>query len=140
MAPRKYGEADGPLTYRIIDCAIRVHKRFGAGMREETYDDAMTTALRNSGLPFIRQPRIRIPFEGQVLDRYYRPDYVIENEVILEVKSIKNFLPVHDAQILTYMRLANIPKGLLINFNVALLVHGIRRFILTKAPPGASGI
>ena len=89
-------------------------------------------------LQFSRQPKIRIPFEGQVSDRYYRPDYVIENEVVLEVKSIKNFLPVHDAQILTYMRMANVPKGLLINFNVAILVHGIRRFILTKAPPGAS--
>ena len=57
---------------------------------------------------------------------------------MLEVKSIKNFLPVHDAQILTYMRLADIPKGLLINFNVAVLVHGIRRLIMTKAPIGAS--
>ena len=138
MALRKYGEEDDPLTYRIIDCAIRVHKRFGAGMREETYDDSMSLALRNSKLRFTRQPRIRVPVEGEVLDRYYRPDFVIENQVVLEVKSIKNFLPVHDAQILTYMRLAQIPKGLLINFNVALLIHGIRRFILTMAPPGAS--
>ena len=137
---RKYGAEDDPLTYGIIGCAIQVHKRFGPGLREDVYDDCMCRALRNASLQFIRQPRIKIPFEGEVLNRYYQPDFVVENQVVLEVKSIKNFLPVHDAQILTYMRLADIPKGLLINFNVAVLVHGIRRLIMTKAPIGASDI
>jgi len=134
---RKYGQGDDPLTYSIIGCAIHVHKKLGPGLKEEAYDECMHCALSKSRLRFQRQPRIQIPYEGKVLDRYYRPDFVIENQVVLEVKSIKNFLPVHDAQILTYMRLGDIQKGLLINFNVAILIHGIRRFILTKAPPGA---
>jgi GxxExxY protein len=78
-----------------------------------------------------------VAFEGEILDRYYQPDFVIENQVVLEVKSVKSLLPVHDAQILTYMRLAGIEKGLLVNFNVPVLVHGIRRLILTRAPLGA---
>src|SRR6476619_3237191 len=98
---RKYGAEDDPLTYSIIGCAIQVHKRFGPGLREDVYDDCMCRALRNASLQFIRQPRIKIPFEGEVLNRYYQPDFVIENQVVVEVKSIKNFLQIHDAQIIT---------------------------------------
>ena len=138
--PRKYSAEDDPLTYAIIGCAIRVHKRWGPGLREDTYDDSMCVALRNRNLRFTRQPRIRVPFEGEVLNRYYQPDFVIEGQVVLEVKSVKSLLPVHDAQVLTYMRLAEIQKGLLINFNVAVLIHGVRRLVMTKAPIGASDI
>jgi GxxExxY protein len=89
-------------------------------------------------MSFRSHPRIAVPYEGRILDREFRPDFVIENEVVLELKSVANFLPVHQAQMLTYMKLSRIERGLLINFNVAVLVKGIKRLILTEAPRGAS--
>ncbi len=81
---------------------------------------------------------MRIPYEGRLLDRSFKPDFLIEEQVVLELKSVTQLLPLHQAQVLTYMRLARIQRGLLINFNVALLVNGIKRLIMTEAPLGAS--
>ena len=81
---------------------------------------------------------MRIPYEGRLLDRSFKPDFLIEEQVVLELKSVTQLLPLHQAQVLTYMRLARIQRGLLINFNVALLVNGIKRLIMTEAPQGAS--
>jgi len=136
MALPRFGAEDDPLTYSIIGCAIRVHKKLGPGLNESVYNECMVTSLQSAGLSFRRHAAVRIPYEGKILDKVFRPDFVIEDEVLLELKSINAILPVHDAQVLSYMRLAAIQRGLLINFNVALLKDGIRRFILTKAPGG----
>ena len=138
MSPRKHGEADDPLTYRIIGCAIRVHRELGPGLLESAYEECMKVELERDGLSFRCHPRIAIPYQGRVLDREFRPDFVINDEVVIELKSVVNFLPVHQAQMLTYMKLSRIERGLLINFNVAVLVKGIKRLILTEAPRGAS--
>lgn len=138
MEKQRFGEKDDPLTYAIIGCAIKVHKRLGPGLLESPYDDLMQITLDKAGLAFRHQPRLRIPFEGRLLDRNFRPDFLIEEQVVLEIKSVEHFLPVHQAQVLTYMRLSEIQRGLLINFNVALLRDGIKRLILTEAPVGAS--
>ena len=138
MAPRDFSEADDPLTYRIIGCAIAVHRELGPGLLESVYDECMGNALTKAGLSFRRKPRIRIPYEGSVLDKEYRPDFVVADQVVVEVKSVAHFLPVHQAQTLTYMKLSRIRRGLLINFNVAILVKGIKRLVMTEAPTGAS--
>ena len=137
MVKTSFSAEHDPLTYAIIGCAIRVHKQLGPGLLESPYDDCMQRSLRREGLAFKHQPRLRISYEGILLDRDFRPDFVIEDKVVLDVKSVENFLPVHQAQVLTYMKLAEIERGLLINFNVALLKNGIRRLILTRAPRGA---
>ena len=138
MAQRDFSAADDPLTYQIIGCAIAVHKELGPGLLESVYDECMERALTKAGLSFKRKPRIGISYEGSVLDREYRPDFLVEDAVVVEVKSVAHFLPVHQAQLLTYMKLSRIRRGLLINFNVALLVNGIKRLIMTEAPSGAS--
>ena len=138
MSRTRYGAGDDPLTYAIIGCAIKVHKKLGPGLLETPYDDGMQIELSKAGLAFRHQPSVRIPYEGKLLPRSFRPDFVIEEQVVVELKSVKDFLPVHEAQLLTYMRLSAVQRGLLINFNVSLLVRGIKRLILTEAPIGAS--
>ncbi|HEX6575095.1 MAG TPA: GxxExxY protein, partial [Gemmatimonadaceae bacterium] len=81
-----------------------------------------------------RQPRLRVPFEGKLLNKTFVPDYLIENEVVVEIKAVQTILPLHEAQVITYMKLAEHPLGLLINFNVIRLVDGVRRFINTQSP------
>ena len=137
MARRNYTEQDDPLTYAIIGCAMKVHSKLGPALNEGVYDECMFTELSKARLEFRHHPAIRVPYDGKLLDRFYRPDFVIESQVILEVKAVEHVLPVHHAQVLSYMKLAEIEKGLLINFRVALLLHGIKRFIMTKAPIGA---
>jgi GxxExxY protein len=132
-----YGAEDDPLTYAIIGCAIRVHKELGPGLLESAYEDGLAREFVQAGLSFRKQPSLRMSYAGELLDRTYRPDFIVENEVVVEVKSIATFLPVHEAQVLTYMRLSAKERGLLLNFNVALLKDGIRRLILTRAPRGA---
>ena len=140
MEKRDLPARDDPLTYAIIGCAIKVHKRLGPGLLESAYHECIQPTLTDAGLTFKHQPRVRIPYEGALLNKDFRPDFVVEGQVVLELKSIANFLPVHQAQVLTYMRLAKIQRGLLVNFNVALLVNGIRRLILSEAPIGASDV
>src|SRR5919112_6646524 len=113
MARRKYTEQDDPLTYAIIGCAMKVHRTLGPALTEGIYDDCMFTELTKAQLSFRRHPPIRVPYDGKLLDRFYRPDFVIESQVILEVKAVEHLLPVHDAQVLSYMKLAKIEKGLL---------------------------
>jgi GxxExxY protein len=135
-----YGVEDDPLTYAIIGCALRVHRAFGPGLLESAYEEGLVREFAQAGLSFRKHPTLRISYAGEVIDRTYRPDFVIENEVVVEVKSIAKFLPVHEAQVLTYMRLSELERGLLLNFNVALLKDGIRRLIMTRAPKGAPGV
>jgi GxxExxY protein len=138
MSKTRYGAEDDPLTYAIIGCAINVHKKLGPGLLETPYDEGMQIELSKAGLSFRHQPAVRIPYEGQLLGRSFRPDFLVEEQVVVELKSVREFLPVHDAQVLTYMRLSGIHRGLLINFNVTLLMKGIKRLIMTEAPIGAS--
>lgn len=130
MARRKEYR-DDPLTYSIIGCAIAVHKKLGPGLVESIYDDCFNAELESGGFAIRRQPRVNVGYEGMVLDRTFRPDYVINDEVVVEIKSVAHLLPVHQAQLLTYMKLAEIERGLIINFNVAVLASGVKRLILS---------
>ena len=138
MASKNYAASDDPLTYSIIGCAMRVHRELGPGLLESAYEECLDREMTKSGLIIERQPRVKITYEGATLDREYRPDFLVHGEVGVEIKSVVGFLPVHVAQLLTYMKLGGIERGLLLNFNVALLKNGIKRLIMTKAPKGAS--
>ena len=140
MRKRKHTEADDPLTYKIIGCAMKVHKELGPGLVESSYEECLAEAMTKAGLEFQRQQKLPIPFEGKILMKEYRPDFIVNRVVVVEVKSVSKLLPVHEAQCLTYMKLSEVERGLLINFNVALLKNGLRRLILTKAPEGASAL
>jgi GxxExxY protein len=122
-----------PLSYLIIGCAIRVHKDLGPGLLESSYMDPMQRELEAAGLGIVRQPRMNLIYRDAPVAYTYRPDYVINNEIVLELKSVSHFVPAHTAQVLTYMRISEIERGLLINFNVEYLIRGVKRLILTRS-------
>jgi len=118
------------ITERIIGCAIEVHKNLGPGLLESAYEECLAYELMSAGLNFDRQKPVPVVYKDIKLDCGYRIDLLVENSVIIELKSVETFNPVHEAQILTYMRFANKPIGLLINFNVLILVQGVKRYKL----------
>ncbi|QQS30048.1 MAG: GxxExxY protein [Sphingobacteriales bacterium] len=118
------------ITEKIIGCAIEVHKILGPGLLESVYEECLSYELITSGLTILRQVAVPIVYKELRLEQGYRIDILVENSVVVELKSIDAFNPVHEAQILTYMRLANKSIGLLLNFNVLLLKKGIKRYIL----------
>ena len=119
-----------PLTNKIIGCAIEVHRELGPGLLESTYQQCLAHEMSLSGLQFKLEYPLPVHYKDIQLDCGYRVDMLVENEVIIELKSVDDILPIHQAQILTYMKLAEIETGLLINFNVELLKNGIKRFKL----------
>ena len=120
---------DIPLTEQIIACAIEVHKHLGPGLLESVYESALCIELATAGLSLKRQVRIPLHYKG-ILISEHRPDLIVDERVIVEVKSVERFDPVHMAQVLTYLRVAGLRTGLLVNFNSALLKHGIKRVLL----------
>jgi GxxExxY protein len=118
------------MTNRVIGLAIKVHRTLGPGLLEQVYEDCLGFELAHAGIRFERQVEVPLVYEGVRFDRAYRADIVVEKSVILEIKSIENILPVHESQILTYLRLSGCRIGLLMNFNTKLLKNGLRRFIL----------
>ena len=125
-------ETRDPLTYEIIGAAIEVHRHLGPGMLESTYEEFLALELSLRGLTVDRQRKLPAAYKGHCVPLGYRLDMVVEDQVILELKCVEKLIPVHDAQILTYLRLSQIEKGLLINFTSAPLVNGIKRFVLTR--------
>jgi GxxExxY protein len=119
-----------PRTSPIIGAAIEVHRHLGPGLLEACYEECLCHELQLRKLCFTRQVPLPVLYKGLRLDCGYKIDVVVSDEVILELKSVENLLPVHEAQLLTYMKLANKPVGLLINFNVPLLTQGIIRRVL----------
>jgi GxxExxY protein len=115
------------LTERVIGAAITVHRALGPGLMESIYSICLGEEFRISEILFEREVRVPVSYRGIQLDCGYRIDFVIERELIVELKSIARFEPVHTAQLMTYMKLTNCPVGLLLNFNVAVLKDGIRR-------------
>ena len=118
------------ITEKIIGCAIEVHKNLGPGLLESAYEECLCYELDKNGLYFERQKPVPVVYKEIKLDCGYRPDLIIEKEIIVELKSIDSIAPIHEAQMLTYLRFANKKIGLLINFNVTVLKNGLRRFIL----------
>jgi GxxExxY protein len=117
------------ITGEIIGCCIEIHKELGPGLLESAYEECLAYELNNAGLIFERQKALPVRYKEIFIEYGYRMDFVVENEVVVELKSVEMITTVHTAQILTYMKLAQINAGLLINFNVSLLKNGIKRFI-----------
>jgi GxxExxY protein len=118
------------LTETIIGAAIEVHRELGPGLLESAYEECFCHELHLRNLSFQRQVDLPVAYKGLKLDCGYRLDVVVENAVIVELKSIEQISPIHHAQLLTYLRLAEKKVGLLINFNVAVLKNGIVRRVL----------
>ena len=119
--------SEGPRTSPIIGAAIEVHRHLGPGLLESAYEECLCHELHLRGLEFKRRIDLPVIYKGLSLDCGYRIDLIVQDAVILELKSVEKLLPVHQAQLLTYMRLAGTRVGLLINFNVLLLKDGIKR-------------
>lgn len=118
------------LTQRVIGLAIEVHRQLGPGLFESVYEDCLCFELEQAGIGFGRQVPIPMVYKDQKLDAGFRADIVLQRELILEIKSVENLAPVHEAQILTYLRLSGCRIGLLMNFNTLRLKDGLRRFVM----------
>jgi len=119
-----------PLTSRIIGCAIEVHRVLGPGLLESAYQQCLAHELCLADIAFVMERPLPVCYKDVRLDCGYRIDLLVEDEVVVELKSVAELAPIHQAQILTYMKLADISTGLLINFNVTKLKNGIKRFKL----------
>jgi GxxExxY protein len=115
------------LTGEVIGAAIEVHKALGPGLLESTYEECLCIELGLRNIPFERQKEIPIEYKGVNLNHAYRLDIVVPNKLIVELKACESLEPIHDAQLLTYLKLSGIKVGLLINFNVPVLKEGIKR-------------
>jgi GxxExxY protein len=118
------------LTEQIIGAAIRVHRELGPGLLESSYEACLCHELFLKGLKFERQKPVPIFYKGIKLDAGYRLDLIVEDQVIVEIKAVSELLPVHEAQLISYLKQIGGGRGLLINFNVKLLKNGIRRLIV----------
>ena len=118
------------LTEVVIGAAIAVHRELGPGLLESVYEKCLALELIKSGLQVCSQKEIPLTYKGLALESGFRADLIIENKVLVELKSVDQILPVHTAQVLTYLKLSNRRTGLLINFNVQLLKNGIKRLSL----------
>ena len=118
------------LSRSVIGCAIEVHRTLGPGLLESTYRQCLAYELLHAQIPFQMEVPLPVRYKDVLLDCGYRIDLLVSGDLIVEVKAVEMLLPIHQAQILTYMRLAKIPIGLLINFNVTKLQNGIKPFIL----------
>ena len=118
------------LTEKILGCAIEVHKELGPGLLESVYEEALAIECGLQGLNFLRQLTIPLLYKGSLLSMPHRIDMLVENKVVLELKCVETILPVHEAQLLTNMKLGSWRIGLLINFKTAVLKNGIRRMVL----------
>jgi GxxExxY protein len=117
------------ITQNIIGCAIEVHKSLGPGLLESAYEECLAFELNKAGLSIKRQLPTPVVYKDVKLDCGYRIDILVENTVVIELKVVDELNPVHQAQMLTYMKFSKMKVGLLINFNVTVLKNGIRRFI-----------
>jgi len=118
------------VTDAIIGAAMEVHRALGPGLLESTYEMCLCRELSIRGLSFKRQVPIPVEYKGVKLDCGFRADIVVDNTILVEIKAIESLAAIHDAQLLSYLKLGGCKIGLLINFNVELLKHGVRRRVL----------
>ncbi|MCC9062855.1 GxxExxY protein [Flavobacterium piscisymbiosum] len=121
--------SENELSRIVFDCALKVHQTLGPGLLESAYEECLFYELKKSGLAIEKQKPLPLIYEEIKLDIGYRLDIIIENKLILEIKSVDALNEIHFAQLLTYLKLTNCKLGLLINFNVALIKNGIRRIV-----------
>ena len=118
------------LSNRVIGCAIEVHRHVGPGLLESVYEQCLAHELSRNGIAFQLQHSLPVQYKDVRLDCGYRIDILVENQLIVELKSVEEIKGIHEAQLLTYIKLAGLKIGLLMNFNVTKLKDGIKRFVL----------
>lgn len=120
------------LTGQIIGAAIEVHRELGPGLLESTYQVCLEREFNLRQIPFAREKPVNVTYKGTTIDCAYRLDFLVADRVIVELKAVDEILPIHEAQILTYIKLVGCEVGLLINFNTPVLKQGIKRFALSR--------
>jgi GxxExxY protein len=118
------------ITHEIIGAALEVHRQLGPGLLESAYEECLSYELNLRKIPFMRQVPLPLSYKGKRLDCGYRLDMVVSDAVVVEIKAIESILPIHEAQLLSYLKIGGWKVGLLLNFNVAVLKEGIRRRVL----------
>lgn len=121
---------DEALTEQIIGAAMEVHRQLGPGLMENVYQICLAHELDLRGVKCQREKPLPIAYKGTQLDCGYRLDFLVEDKVVVELKAVEQLLPIHEAQLLTYLKISGCKVGLLINFNVPLLKRGIKRRVL----------
>ena len=127
MKPIPVGEA---LTREVIGCAIAVHRALGPGMLESVYEECLCMELTHAGIPFDRQHPVPVSYRGMPVGVGFRIDVLVAGEVVVEIKAVEQVLPVHESQLLTYLRFGGFRLGLLMNFNARTLTAGLKRLTL----------
>ena len=117
------------VTGAVLDAAMKLHMRIGPGLLEVVYEQLLAAALERGGFKVRRQVPIDLVDEGQTFPAAFKIDLLIEDSIIVEIKSVERLAPVHEKQLMTYLRLTSLQAGLLINFNTALLKDGVRRIV-----------
>ena len=125
------------LTEQVIGAAIEVHRHLGPGLLESTYEACLCFELAQRAIKCVRQVPLPVIYQGNHLDCGYRIDVLVEQQLIVEVKSVDQLIRIHEAQLLTYLRLSNLRTGLLLIFNAVLLKHGLRRYVLSTSASSA---
>ena len=123
------------LSERVIGAAIEVHRELGPGLLESIYEQALCRELQLGGVPFERQATLPASYKGELLDSFLRLDLVVSQTIIVELKAVDVILPIHEAQLLSYLKLAHKPLGLLINFHAPTLKQGLKRLIRSHPDP-----
>ena len=117
-------------TFAILGCAIDVHRALGPGLLESAYRRCLVHALGQKGLGVDQEVPVSISYEGQLIEGAFRADLIVDRSVLLELKAVESLLPIHDAQVLTYLKFLRMRIGLLVNFNVPRLMNGVHRLVL----------
>lgn len=120
---------ENDLVSKVIGCAIEVHRHLGPGLLESAYESCLCSELAINGIQFTRQVPLEIQYKGELIDYAYRMDIVVDGSLLLELKSTESLQSIHQAQIISYLKLSGLKQGLLINFNVRILKDGIRSFL-----------
>ena len=121
-----------PEARQLIGCAIRVHRELGPGLFESVYEECLAHELQKAGLPFRRQVLMPVIYDGRVFPRAFTADLIVAEQILVGLKSVETILPVHCKQVITYLRLSGLERGLLINFKAELLKKGLKAFVWTK--------
>lgn len=122
-------ENPNALTERILGACIEIHRALGPGLLESAYEECLCYELVLADIPFERQMTLPVAYKGVQLECGYRLDLLVEKTVVVEIKSIERILPVHEAQLLTYLRLTGVNVGLLVNFHSSVLMNGVKRMV-----------
>ena len=118
------------LSYRVIGCAMEVHRVLGPGLLESAYQRCLAYEFDNRGIAYKAEYPLPVSYKAIDLDCGYRLDFFVEDRIVLELKSVEKLLPIHEAQLLTYMKLISVKEGLLLNFNALRLKSGLKHFVL----------